>query len=194
MCYHTKLEAEKPAVEKALNIKVNIELPLGVFNGFTHPETAIVLNSDPAKAYLASWGLMPGWAKEDFKRANTLNARIETIEEKPSFRSYAGNRCLVPVTSFFEWQWLDEKGKEKQKYEIGTGGQVFALGAIYAERNGVITYSIITTDANELMAEIHNTKKRMPLVLTSENRDYWLQGGALEDFKVCDPYLEAKAV
>lgn len=194
MCYRTSLKLYANALENEFRVKVSFEVPEGEFNGFTFPETAVILNSDPDKVDLASWGLMPHWAKQDFKRANTLNARIETIAEKPSFRSYAGNRCLVPVTSFFEWQWLDEKGKEKQKYEISTGGKVFAMGGIYAERNGVITYSIVTTEANELMAEIHNTKKRMPLVLTPENREYWLQGGALEDFKHCDPYLEAKAV
>jgi putative SOS response-associated peptidase YedK len=62
---------------------------------------------------LYSWGLIPNWAKDDSIRKNTLNAKIETIHEKPSFRDVIQHRCLVLIDGFYEWKWLDEKGKHK---------------------------------------------------------------------------------
>lgn len=195
MCYHTKMTSDAQKVEKRFKAAMAGDMPISTdFNGFAFPETPVLLNRETSVIQPCSWGLLPGWAKSDFKRANTLNARIETIAEKPSFRSYVNNRCLVLVDGFYEWQWLDENGKDKQKYEIGVGGAPFALAGIWAERNGIVTYSIVTTAANELMAEIHNTKKRMPVVLTTDNEQYWLQGGLLQDFFICDAPLHAVAV
>jgi putative SOS response-associated peptidase YedK len=62
------------------------------------------------------WGLIPAWAKDNSIRKNTLNAKIETISEKPSYRNSANNSCLILTDGFYEWQWLDDKGKNKQKY------------------------------------------------------------------------------
>lgn len=195
MCYRTKMTKDPAELKERFGADPVRDMPRSFeFNGFDFPETPVILNRDAGIIQSCSWGLLPGWAKSDFKRANTLNARIETLAEKPSFRSYVGNRCLVLVDGFYEWQWLDEKGKDKQKYEIGVGGAPFALAGIWAERNGIVTYSIVTTAANELMAEIHNTKKRMPVVLTEDNEQYWLQGGVLQDFQICDAPLIAVAV
>src|SRR5690606_7300499 len=93
-------------------------------------------------------------------------ARIETLEEKPSFRNSIKNRCLIPATNFYEWKWLDEKGKKKEKFNIGTDEELFAFAGLYSvwnnPQNGqqMLTYTILTTEANGLMAEIHNNKKK----------------------------------
>lgn len=133
------------------------------------------------------WGLIPFWAKDNSIRKNTLNARFETLREKASFRSSLNNRCLVLSDGFYEWQWLDEKGKKKQKYLITRPNEeAFAFAGLYNDwidkSTGEIvkTYTIITTKANELMANIHNTKKRMPFILSPEIEEAWLMGEELQ--------------
>jgi putative SOS response-associated peptidase YedK len=184
MCYYTKqaiaaeiLEAQFKAnfVEKA-SYKPNDQ-----FNGFAFPQTPVITNQDGNTIQLFNWGLLPFWAKDSSFRKNTLNAKIETLSEKPSFRSSLDQRCLVLVDGFYEWKWLDDKGKTKQKYLITMpDAQPFALAGLWSVWTNKIsgevinTYTIVTTQANELMSEIHNTKKRMPMVLTAEEEQIWL--------------------
>jgi putative SOS response-associated peptidase YedK len=127
------------------------------------------------------WGLLPHWAKDKEIRKNTLNARIETIAEKPSFRQVVHQRCLVLVDGFYEWQWLDPAGKLKQKYEIGLPNhEAFALGGLWSQWTDketgelLTTYAILTTEAKGLMAEIHNSKHRMPLIIAPGQENAWL--------------------
>jgi putative SOS response-associated peptidase YedK len=133
--------------------------------------------------HLSHWGLIPHWAKDKELRKNTLNARIETIEEKPSFRSYVKNRCLVLIDGFYEYQWQDTKGKVKKPFLMTMpDGEPFALGGLFShwtdKTSGdmLSTFTILTMDANEQMAEIHNTKKRMPLILRRDTEMDWLEG------------------
>ena len=112
-----------------------------------------------------------------------MNAKIETINEKPSFRQSVNNRCLILVDGFYEWQWLDEKGKKKQRYLLALPkDELFCLAGIWNiwvdKSTGEIinTYTILTTEANELMAKIHNSKKRMPVIVNKENEENWLKG------------------
>lgn len=119
----------------------------------------------------------------------TLNAKIETATEKPAFRNSVKNRCLIIANGYYEWQWQDPKGKQKQKYLITPEEQgLFAFAGIYSswthpESSEMLnTYSILTTEANELMAKIHNNKKRMPVVLKKEDQNRWLSRTSLEDF------------
>ena len=134
-------------------------------------------------------GLIPFWAKDDSIKQYTLNAKIETLNEKPAFKNSVKNRCLVIADGFYEWKWLDEKGRKKQKYLITLpDSDLFAFAGIWSEWQNKSTgeiinsYSIITTEANELMAEIHNSKKRMPVILTKKNEKDWLGGEEINDF------------
>ena len=110
----------------------------------------------------------------------TLNAKAETIFEKPAFRSsIKENRCLVLVDGFYEWKHV---GKYKYPHFIRLKNkEPFALGGIYndwvSNETGEIikTFSIITTEANSLMAEIHNSKKRMPLILSRGEEKKWIE-------------------
>lgn len=160
-------------------------------NGFTYPQ-APIFSADHRNIELAKWGLLPFWAKDTKIAANTLNARIETIEEKPAFRNSVKNRCVVFAEGFFEWQWLDEKGKQKQKYYIESESGLILFAGLYSDWNNIRTFTICTTEANELMSVIHNNKKRMPVFLeTEEIADYWLAGGKPSDF--AHPNIELKA-
>ena len=125
------------------------------------------------------WGLVPMWAKELKFGARCINARAETLASTPAFRvAYRKRRCLVPVNAFFEW--TGEPG-HKVKWRIGLKDEpLFALAGLWewwkdpASQQGVETYTIVTTRANDLLARIHD---RMPVVIAERDYDRWLDAG-----------------
>jgi len=127
---------------------------------FEFPATPVIIDEKPQIITHYHWGLIPTWAKDLAIQKYTLNAKIETVTEKPSFKNSVNKRCLVIADGFFEWQWLDPKGKKKQQYEIGLPNQeLFAFAGLYSQwvdkSTGEIknTYTILTTEANPLMAD-----------------------------------------
>ncbi len=167
--------------QNSIDAFLQFDTPLFYFvGGFEHPKFPIVHHSG---VDLMEWGLIPFWTKDATQakdiRVKTLNAVSETAFEKPSFReSIKKRRGLLTVTAFFEWR--DVAGK-KYPYRIALQDQqVFSLGCIYDnwvdKETGEMrmTFSILTTEANELMANIHNSKKRMPVIIEKENFKRWL--------------------
>ncbi len=193
MCYHTKLTAKLPEIESEFEAEFyesELYKPQDAINGFSFALNPIVLDEDRGHIAMANWGLIPFWAKDDKIKKSTLNARIETAAEKPAFRNVVNNRCLVIANAYYEWQWLDSKGKEKQKYIINPSEQeIFGFAGFYSTWKNpdtgqeITSYTIATTDANELMAEIHNNKKRMPIILKKQDRNAWLNGSDLKNFE-----------
>lgn len=158
------------------------------YNGFQHPSTPVVTSAEPERVQLMNWGLIPHWAKDRSIQNNTLNAKMETLAEKPSFRNVLSNRCLVFADGFYEWQWLDPAGKQKQKYLITLQDeQPFAFAGLWSHWNDPLTglslktYTLITRPADELMSRIHNNKLRMPWILQPGDERTYLQGGAVVD-------------
>ena len=164
------------------------ELPsFYLVSGFSHPRLAIVKQDG---VFLHEWGLIPSWVKDSATandlRSKTLNAVGETVFEKPSFRkSISSQRCLLPVSGFYEWRELNGV---KYPYYIQMAEQdYFSLGSLYDtwinKETGEIrnTFSIITTPANLLMEKIHNLKKRMPLILLPEDEMKWIDPGLKTD-------------
>jgi len=205
MCYHTKLTAKTEKIEgslKAQFIEPDRYVPHEEINAFDFRATPVITDENPGEIQFYQWGLIPHWAENDEIKKMTLNARIETADEKPAFRDAVDQRCLVIAEGFYEWHWFDTKGREKQKYLIRpTDQEVFAFAGIYSSwkdpKNGafVNSYSILTTQANDLMSEIHNTKKRMPIILSEDDRKHWLEHQNLSDFAF--PYevpLEAEKI
>lgn len=158
-----------------------------IYNGFQFPYTPVITNKDPGRIELFQWGLIPPWAKNDEIQKSTLNARMETIFEKPSFKYVVQNRCLIIADAFFEWQWLDPKGKEKQKFKICLPEErIFTFGGLFNRwvdpQSGEIKncYTILTTEADPFMSIIHNSKKRMPFILNPEQGIQWLGSGGIK--------------
>lgn len=183
MCYFSQQTKDAAAIKRAFKAEIEAEerYKSDIFNGFTFPATLAITNNQPGLMHWVNWGLIPHWSKDESIRKHTLNARMETIHQKPAFRSYLHQRCIVPVDGFFEWKWLDEKGKHKQRYLITTAqSELFAFAGLWSKwintQTGeeLQTYTIITQPANELMSEIHNTKKRMPLILLPDETNDWL--------------------
>jgi putative SOS response-associated peptidase YedK len=186
MCFNTRLIRSQDEILHRFNASLHQSLkkplPTGYFNGFDHPQTPIICQQGLIE--IGEWGLIPKWAKDTSIQKQTLNARLETLAERPSFKQVLNNRCLIIADGFYEWQWLDAKGKQKQKYLITLpGNSLYTYAGLYSDWQHpatlhiIRTYTIITTAANELMAQIHNSKKRMPVIL--HNEFDWLSGGHL---------------
>lgn len=137
-----------------------------------HPETKD-LTID-----LIRWGLLPSWAKDRKLAWKMINARAETVATAPSFKkAFAKRRGLLPVDGFFEWRTV---GKRKQPYMIAMNDRApFTLAALWENWKDpdtgewVRTFTIVTTDANELVGRLHD---RMPVVIAPEDRERWLKG------------------
>lgn len=192
MCFHSKQTKSALEVENRFNAKVDNTIEFKTqthINGFDYPKTPIIIDENPNIITHYNWGLIPTWAKDDDIKKFTLNAKIETLENKPSFNESINKRCLVIANGFYEWQWLDSKGKNKIKFEIGIGNEeLFAFAGLYSEwvdtnTNEIKkTYTIVTTEANNLMAEIHNIKKRMPVILKPNDEEKWLYHYPVNEF------------
>lgn len=125
------------------------------------------------------FGLIPSWAKDKMIYKNLFNARSETIEEKPSFKnSFKKKRCLIPATQFYETKKLNKK-----KYTIRMKtDSLFCFAGIYDEwkneKETIISYSIITTEPNRLIQDIHN---RMPVIVEPDCYDLYLDSSSPVD-------------
>lgn len=159
-------------------------------NSFTLPEMPVITNEDPKHFQMYTWGLIPFWVKkvEDVEkiRTQTMNARAETLFEKPSFRSSVkSKRCLVPACGFYEWRYI--LGRNYPYYIYLKDRKYFSFAGLWdswhhPETNEKIyTYSIITCEPNNLLRKIHNKKKRMPVILHKENEHQWLDNTLTED-------------
>ena len=121
------------------------------------------------------WGLIPSWAKDPKIGHRLINARAETLQEKPSFRSaFKRRRCLILADGFYEWLKLESN---KQPYYIHLQDrQLFAFAGLWEEWHSqqhevIVSCCIITTEANELIKPLHH---RMPLILSCDTYSQWL--------------------
>jgi putative SOS response-associated peptidase YedK len=157
--------------------------PSYYYHAYGLPEIPAICSEYPEKISLLKWGLIPFWVKSiqdaDEIRYKTFNARAETVNTKPSFSgAFKSKRCIIPVAGFFEWQHIGNK--KIPWYIYNADNEIMSLAGIYdrwvENTTGEIytTFSIITTDANELMAEIHNSKKRMPAILEKSTERMWI--------------------
>ena len=186
MCFHNALSQVATAIESRFDarfIDKTVFKPIYHGNGFTFLKWPIITSENADIINLYNWGLIPFWTKTHDDALNirkvTLNAQGETVFSKPSFKySIINKRCLVLSSGFYEWQHI---GNNTYPYYISPkNDDLMAMGGIYSEwtnkENGetLNTFSIITTVANALLSTIHNTKKRMPFILTKENEREWL--------------------
>lgn len=183
MCYYTANKSNITKLEKRFYAKAKVAefIAEEKNNGFEHPTLPVILNQNSQTIDFLTWGLIPFWANSDQAKtiaSKTLNAKSETIFEVASFKdSIITKRCIILVDGFYEWQHI---GKDKNEFFITLRDeQPFAMGGVWSSWKNTFgetkqTFSIITTPANLLMEEIHNTKKRMPLILPKESEQKWL--------------------
>ncbi|MCK0123213.1 SOS response-associated peptidase [Gelidibacter sp. F2691] len=200
MCYDIKVSLEsqlKRAARKGDQAAVDeiterlvplTDLPLFHASGFTHPELLIYTDRSPDFPEVATWGLVPQWVSdaEQLKKTwnTTLNARGETIFKKPSFRDSAKySRCLIYVDGFYEHHHFNKK--TYPYFIFKTDKEPLILAWLYSEWKNpdvggtLLSFSIVTTTANPLLAKIHNNPKlkeaRMPVILPDHLAEQWLR-------------------
>ena len=146
-----------------------------------------VVGGEARRAGYMRWGLIPHWAKDHRIGSRMINARAETVAEKPSFRdSLRRRRCLVLADGFYEWQ---RNGKEKRPMRVVMrSGEPFAFAGIWSvwkdpEGNRIPSCAIITTTANDVLEPIH---ERMPVVLPREAEQFWLDPSVEDPAAITD--------
>lgn len=156
-----------------------------------------VVRTDASHRQLTTmhWGLIPSWAKDAKIACSTINARAETIAEKPAFRTaLKKRRCLVVADGYYEWLKVG-KAKQPYLYEVD-GGKAFAFAGLWEQWWGpegrfetpLESCTILTTDANRLAREVHN---RMPVILSPRDYDVWLDAAVktIDDLRyLFEPY------
>jgi putative SOS response-associated peptidase YedK len=174
MCGRFSFVAEDALILERFGVRVRTAIYKARYNCAPSQNLAVITNDKTDQLQFFRWGLIPGWAKDPSIGNKLINARGETIAEKPPFRSaFKNRRCLVPATGFFEWQ----RGQQKTPYNIRLkNGKPFAFAGLWdkwATSDGemIHSFTIITTSPNELMAKIHD---RMPVILHPDDEHRWL--------------------
>jgi putative SOS response-associated peptidase YedK len=180
MCGRFTLAQSPEAVARAFGLESVPNFPPRYNIAPSQPVGVIVRGQNATKPEfrLMGWGLIPFWAKDPSIGAKLINARSETVTEKPSFRAaFKYRRCLIPADGFYEWQKV-QGGAKQPFYFSMEGNAVFAFAGLWESWNDIETCTILTTSANSLLQSIHD---RMPVILSPEDYRPWLdptiQGG-----------------
>jgi putative SOS response-associated peptidase YedK len=178
MCGRFTLAYKTKELQLALGLpEVNLDWQLR-YNIAPSQPVAAILNSAPDKIEFLRWGLVPGWAKDIEIGNRLINARSETVMEKPSFKNaFARRRCIIFADGFYEWRKPTVRGKSSQPfYFYLKDKQPFALAGLWEiwhspQGDELWSTTIITCDANSVLKPIH---PRMPVILDKENMFHWL--------------------
>ncbi len=141
---------------------------------------AVIANNAPNRLDYFVWGLIPSWAKDPSMGSRMINARSETLAEKPSFRTaFRRRRCLIPADGFYEWKQEAGQKRKTPMYIRLASDKPFAFAGLWdnwqsPDGSNILSCTIITTQPNELMQSIHN---RMPVILPPSAYAQWLQPG-----------------
>ncbi len=179
MCGRYALYSGKELIEKVFKAPFKQDFYTPNYNippGTTNP---VVLLGKAREAGISGlrWGLVPSFAKDDKIGFNMINARSETIDEKPSFQKpFQRKRCLIPANGFYEWKKIEGTDTKIPFFIRLMEDEIFAFAGLFdswQQPNGemLFTYTIITTTANDLLQPIH---ERMPVILDSDQYDNWL--------------------
>lgn len=189
MCYTIEVYLSRKAIEERFSVDTSAlnDFEFRYFySAFNNPYLPVVTQDNPDSIQLMQWGLIPGWVK-DMKQASqirtaTYNARAESLQEKASFRKpLRSGRCWVIGHGFFEWQHFNNR--KAPWYIRLSNNRPFAFAGLYDQwvdpETGEIlkTFTVVTTKANPLLEKIHNTKKRMPVILNEQVESHWIDPG-----------------
>lgn len=191
MCFTIEIHLTRKAIEKKFSVDTSALFDFDFnyfYRAFSNPLIPVIDQQDPGTVKLSQWGLIPAWVSDRHKaeqiRKGTYNARSESLSEKPSYREpVRRGRCLVIAHGFFEWQLVN--GIRIPWYIRLKSNAPFAFAGLCdrwkdpESGEQLHTFSIITTAANPLMAKIHNTRKRMPVILQPGHERQWIEPGDL---------------
>ncbi|MFH1849251.1 MAG: SOS response-associated peptidase [archaeon] len=175
MCGRFSMTARKDIIAERFNIGIPFELSPR-YNIAPSQECPVVLSESPKTLSMCTWGMTPCWAKNAM---GMINARAETLEEKPAYRdAFKNKRCLVIADGFYEWK-LTPAGKVPYRI-MQKDGLPFAFAGIYDRWQDRLAFAIITVEPNSVVRQVHD---RMPAILGREEETHWLQQGAPQRLK-----------
>ena len=176
MCGRFSFSPLAKIIEDRFDVKVDKTRYKPRYNSAPSQDLAVISNTNPGELSYYRWGLIPFWAKDKSIGNKLINAKAETIAEKPSFKnSLKRKRCLVLSDGFYEWKAINKK--EKIPYRITLDdNSLFAMAGIWdswKDETGLTinSFAIITTSPNKLMENIHS---RMPVILSPNDEKLWL--------------------
>lgn len=188
MCYETSLSKKLKAIEKSFNAKMKEPEryePYYHKSGFIHPDLYCIPLDEASSIQPMEWGLVAPWGSGDIssfrKKYNTLNAKSETVLKSNMYKDAARERrCLIIMDGFFEPHHVNKTSYPYYCYL--NENRLFTVAGIFNEfKTGERTVSLLTTEANDFFAEVHNNKKRMPLVVDPDFEGTWLDPNLNED-------------
>lgn len=175
---------ERPDIAPSYNIPPGIKIP------------AVRANLSPNEVanslFSAHWGLIPSWAMNPDLSAKLINARLETVHEKPSFReAFQFRRCLIPCNGYYEWKKLED-GSKQPYFIYSSDNTLFALAGLWEEwsdnkSNQIISCSVLTTAASPELRDIHH---RMPVTMKPEFYENWLRGETISSLPKREQQLD----
>lgn len=189
MCGRYTLIATSEELARHFEVKQPEFLPARYNIAPSQTIPAIAQEENRRRLKLMRWGLIPRWVKDlEAWKANLINARAESVNSKPSFKTaFRQRRCLIPATGFYEWS-------NKQPYYFHLkDNRLFAFAGLWDSwqhkpTKAIASCTIITTTANSLTAKIHH---RMPVILAPDDYQTWLDGDEDEAQKLLQPYTES---
>ena len=194
MCGRFTLFASFNDIIDRFNIEQSIEEELYNPNYNVAPSHSVLSVINDGKinrlGYL-KWGLIPSWAKDEKIGYKMINARAETLNEKPSYRmAYKKKRCLIIADSFYEWKRHEDKTKTPMRIKLKSD-ELFAMAGLWEQwkspkGDSVYSCTVITTTPNDLVIDIHD---RMPVILRPEDEKTWLDN-SINDVNLLDDLLK----
>lgn len=183
MCGRFTITADKKDIEERFHVNFELEWKPN-YNVAPSQMVPIITNENPTQVIMARFGFIPSWAEDARVGYKMINARAETILDKPTFKTAVKTkRCLVIADGFYEWKVTD---KHKQPYRIEIKkGELFAFAGIWNTWKGIPTFSIITCGANSTMKPIH---ERMPVILPTDKEQEWLTNAHDEALTLLQPF------
>jgi len=193
MCGRYSFAVEDELIRERFGVSIRSTIYKARYNCAPSQKLAVISSETPGNLSFYHWGLIPSWAKDSSIGNRLINARGETLQEKPSFRNaFRSRRCLVLSDGFYEW----EKHGEKNPYRFTLrDSEPFAMAGIWDKWNDpegdpLFSFSIITTSSNSLVGEIHD---RMPVILSKEDEKRWISPMPEEELiKFIRPYPSEK--
>jgi putative SOS response-associated peptidase YedK len=188
MCGRFTQKSERKVLQEEFFIQEFTDEIVVSYNVAPGQKAGVIINDGSNRYSQFKWGLVPSWAKDPKIGYKMINARVETVTEKPSFRkAFDNRRCIIPADGFYEWQKSQQYKipyyiyRESEK-PLGLAG----LWEKWKTDDGppLYTFTIITTEANESLSSIHS---RMPVILSEEKREAWLTEG-VDVRELVDPY------
>lgn len=198
MCGRSSLTKTEKELEKRFGATFYSEdleryNPLPNYNVAPSHIMPIITQSDKEHFQPMRWGFIPSWAKDEKLGFKMINARVETILEKNTFKkAVEGRRCLVPADGFYEWK---RTGKSKQPFRIQKkDASLFCYAGLWSKwispkGEEIFSFTVITQQPNKLMEDIHD---RMPVILTKEQEALWLSEELSPEtlLQMIEPYPE----